>query len=1046
MPRDRYEDDDYEEDDYDEAESYDDDRGDDHEEEEELRGRDRVRAEAASRKGGLSDRLGFKPTRPGEQDIVRSPVVLILGGVAAVLALLGAIYGFMIIREGASREYEAAVGEMDRGSYSTAIGMFDKFLATHAADHELVPSVKLLRGKCRIQQQVNGATPDWTEGLKATQDFIAENRDLEDYDEHKDEIRGYAEKICRGAAEQAVAQKRGNLLTIAPGLLQVSQEALAIVNRLSPAEEKPETLIVDVTALKERGEALILRQEVFASHVAEINSALDEDRPIDALEARRRLLERYSEFSNDRELVALMQKMLVAEKSLLTVEDVSRDAKTEAIVPEDLSSLTLTVRTQARTDEVPTGRIVLVLAKQCLYGVDMSTGDPIWRQVVGLNLPFFPMAVSASVPGLLSYNPETGELLMIEQSSGRLIWRQTIGEVVTAKPVVQEGQIYLVTQSQHLYKINLESGKVTRRLRFSQPILSAPSLMEGLLVIGGEFAVMYTVDPRSLECLEVSYIGHGAGEIRAPMLPMGKLLLMAENTQSEKCRLRVLRWDSDKKSFTQVVFPNDDDGNEMYPRVPGQVLDPMVLRGNQLLVASTGRNISAFTISDDPANDPIVAIGATQVEGSYAGPIYMDSGPDGQVWMATDSLRKLEVKQRTVNLDPESTAEGISTQPLQRIGESLYMARRQIFTYASFLSKIDRTSLTGFWRTVVGGEVKVLIPRDNGTAVCVTETGHVFRITERELAPTDGGDASATFMIEPSLTLKLPDGMDRGLFATPLPNSKTAVCAGGEDSRIWILSATGQLERQVRVSEALEVAPEPMERGLIAAVPGKLRLVGRPSGSARVQDFIAPVEQGTELHWNHVLTLGEDQALALDNQQRLFRIQYRKTPVSHLAAVSTLTLDSPVDARPAIDQNRIFMADAAGNLTVMDAESFETVATTALGGPATNAVWVDGATVFVEIGSAKLMALNLNDGLKPLWSLDLAGGGLSGAPTRVGEQYIVSERTGRVSTLNAASGAVEGTLELNQPLNGSVIQIGSRMFAMTLDGTMYRLSSKAPSN
>lgn len=1041
MPRHRYDDDevyddddDYEDDDVD-NEDYDDE--DEEYEDDQPRGRERVRAERAARSGGLKDKFGIKDARPGEQDIVRSPLVLSLIIGCTILLLVAAVFYFLNLRTSAERQFQAAEEEMDRGSYSTAIQMFDAFLSGHSAGHELVPKCRLLRGKCEILQEIGGSTPDWIAGVEAAQEFIRKNKDVEGYDEHLEDLSKYAEQIARGAAKQAESQKGDALLERSPDLLQASKEGLAIAVRLS-GDEKPEDLMRDLEAITQRTEALILRQETFVNAVKEIEKFLEQKEPIKALEARSNLLNRYGDFATNASLRSLMAKTLEVEKSLLTIEDLDRDAAEADNTAPDLPSLTMVVLTNAQTNEVPSGRVVLVNSKDCLYGIDMTTGDPHWRQVIGSFPPFFPQPVTASVAGLLSYNSETGELMLLDRSNGAVVWRQSIGELVAAEPVVHEGQIYLVTEDRHLYKVNLESGKISKRLTFSQPIQSAPVMMDGWLIVGGRTAVLYTLDPRSLECKAISYIGHGAGPIASGMVPMGKLLMFAENTQSHAADLRVMRWDEESHEFTEAQTET----------VEGQVLDKMVLRGNQLYVPSSGRRIAAFTVSDSPENKPLVRTASSQVEGEYIGPIYLEAG-DGRLWMATDALQTLEVQQRTINLEPRSTAEGIATQPLQRVGEHLFAARRMPYTFAAYISQVDRDSLTGYWRTVVGSRIVATTTREDGSSVCITETGHVFRLNNDELfgAPADNQSGSARFIVEPDLTLKLPDDMQLPVTSTRLPNNQVAICASGTSGRLWVLSESGQLARQAPITGTIELPPVPLERGVAVAMNGKLSLVGRPSGLGRVQDFLAPVEQGKEVHWKHLVAMGEDQLLAFDDQQRLFRVQYRKSPVSHLAGVAKFTLPNPVDVAPAVlSADRIVLADAARQLSVLDAQSLETLTTVALEGTPTNAVFAHDQLAMVELDSTKLVAYRMGDELQPAWTVELSGGGIAGPPLAVADQLIFQENFGRIIVVAADSGEVQTTVDLKQRLDGSPVLLGNVVWAVAADGTLINLSSVVSPN
>lgn len=1028
MPRNEYDDDELYDDDDSVDEEYDDEHLD--VEEEGPRGRERVREEVAAREGGLKSRIGMRAVRPGEHDIIRSPVVLILGGSAVVLLLLAAIYGFMIIRESAKREFDAAQEQMDQGSFATAIQGFENFLATHPDDHPLVPSARILRGKCRIMQEINSATPDWTAGLEAIEEFRKTAQDLDGFDEQKQELRDYAERVARGAAEQALSQKRDNLLTVSPGLLVVSKTALGLVVRYSPADEKPEELQREVDDLIARTQSLIDRQQTFADAVKLITDQIKQQRPIDALETRRKLLERYDDFVNDPRLRTLMQQMLELEKSLIQVQELNRDAP--PVPPRtDVPTLSLTLQTRARNDDVASGRLVIAVARNCCFGVDMNTGEPVWRQVIGVNSPFFPISVSASVPGLLLYNSRLGALTLLERQTGKVLWQQPIAEGITGAPIVEEGQIFLTTQASHLYKINLESGKITRRTRFSQPVLSPPLLMDGFLLVGGELSVVYTIDIRTLEPVQVSFVGQNPGTIVAPMMALGSLVVVPENREAEKCLLRVLRWNPDDRSLVMDARSLDP---KIQPRVEGHVIDQPIVRGNQLFVPSTGQRITAFAVSDDPENLPLTHLADVQLEGQFDGPMYLDAGPDGQLWLASSALRKFDVKSQTINLDPNSAAEGLATQPLQRVGDQLYMARRMPYSDASFFSQIDRSSLTGYWRIILGASVLGTTSVEGGALIAVTNTGHIYRLNASDLE--QGG-----FMVETSAVLRLPDNLATPLAAVPLAGNRLGVHCGGDTPQMWIISPQGQVEKTITLTAPLEAQPVSLASGVVAAVPGRLQIVGRASGGGRGEDYVAPVEPNRTVVWKSLAAVDDDQMVAVDTAQRLIRLQYRKTPVANLAEVAKMTLESPADTPLKVAGGRIFFVDGNSRLHVLDAISFETVASLTLTGRPTAGVWVAGDLVLVEVDGRKLQAFRLAADLQPAWTVDLEGGATAGEPLLVDGNFYIVQTDGRVQVVAAADGAVSSSLSLTQAFDQGAFSFGGQVLVPALDGTLHRIDA-----
>jgi hypothetical protein len=84
----------------------------------------------------MLQKIGGEPQRPGEQDVVRSPIILWLAGGSVIVGLLAMVLYFMIVKKSAEKQYEFAKVEMDGGKFAQAIELYDSFLKDNP-DHEL---------------------------------------------------------------------------------------------------------------------------------------------------------------------------------------------------------------------------------------------------------------------------------------------------------------------------------------------------------------------------------------------------------------------------------------------------------------------------------------------------------------------------------------------------------------------------------------------------------------------------------------------------------------------------------------------------------------------------------------------------------------------------------------------------------------------------------------------------------------------------------------------------------------------------------------------
>ncbi len=425
-------------------------------------------ATGPSKLGKLSERLRPRAVRPGEQDVLQSPVVLGLFGGTLLLLLIGGILWFIIGRQGSQKAFDAAQTALDEGRYSQAIQLFDNFQILYPT-HKLLPNARIGTGKAKVLQNITGGAPDWTKGLEELEFFIRDFKDEEEFEELKPDVKQYATEIAVGSAKTAAQARDRSLLAVSP-------KALTIAQRFTPDETESQALKEEVDRLLVAAGDAIVKQETFDAAVKRIESALAASPPktIEALSVRVELLNRYPDTKTNRIVTALLQKTLDAEKGLVKPEEVKI-----AVVEEDHESavpppVSLLMHSRTRTDQSSEDRTIYGLAKGCLYGVDTATGEPIWRRPIGLDSPFFPRPINTQTPGVLVFDTHRRELLALAERTGELLWRLPLNDDLAGGPLIHDNVIYQASQSDRLYKIDLETGSPAGVLHFSQPLLSPP--------------------------------------------------------------------------------------------------------------------------------------------------------------------------------------------------------------------------------------------------------------------------------------------------------------------------------------------------------------------------------------------------------------------------------------------------------------------------------------------------------------------------------------------------------------------------------------------
>jgi outer membrane protein assembly factor BamB/TolA-binding protein len=982
----------------------------------------------------LKRRVAGTPARPGEQDIVRSPLVLGLGGGSLVLLLAAVTVWFIIGRETAKKQYDAAQHDLGDGNYKDAIDRFKSFIQGYPR-HEYTEAARYGLGRARIQLALSGATPKWAQGLEHVRTFDEQHRDRSGYADQKQRLRGFAEKIALGAVKAAerAATRPNTKVTGLRKLLDVSREAGGLLNRLHPADEQPVELQRQLADLLWKAEKAIEKKETFLAAVTAIERSIEDGRPREALSTRNDLLSSYSDFRNDRRLAQLLTEILKVEQGLVESEDVNRDAmKNErdvlrnGEVSEAPLPLSLTRHTQSGSSDESVGQTVVAVAKDCCYGIDTVTGEPLWRRVIGLDNPFFPISAQSSVQGLLLFDTNFRELTLIDRRTGNLEWRQPIEEEVAGPPLVHEGQIYLPTLSGRLYQIVLDTGKVTKRLTFSQQLLTPPVLVRDKtqIVVAGRESVLYTLSLRPLACLAVTFSDHQAGAVEAPLLTMGPFVLLIENHQIDSCRLRVFDTSDNDRTLKETATAT----------ISGRVHNQPVIRGAQLFVTSSPERITAFTVSKDEDQPPLVRITETQVSGEHSGPLFLKTGADGQLWMAGSAFRSFQLKTDTIVFDEaERVAVGISTQPLQLVDRYFFLGRRQPYHQAVLFTPVERDQLTSHWKTVLGSSLIALIATAPDAALCVTETGDVYGIGPSELKA--GG-----FRLDATDSLPLNEAAQSPIKTAVLSKDRLALHIGAPEPRLWVVHAVGRIVRTIDLPQPLEANPVLLDAGIVLPVPGRLMLV-RSAGGSPVEDYPAPLEKGKKPRWAHLVRIDGDELLAINSLGRLMRIQFRASQVAHLAEVDRLELGRPIDVSPAISAGRFVVADAGGHLKVFNLATMDLLSEVELDAPASNRPWIVNDRLYVETVDHRLICFSMEGKLQQIWTLPLENSPLAGAPLAVGNQIVVARQNGEVWALDPTSGEIQNRLNVGQPASLGSQNIGEFLVLPTIDGSLHRIES-----
>lgn len=986
--------------------------------------------------------------RPGEQEVLRSPLVLGLSLGGLVLALVAGIFWFLIGREQATRLYDRAVAELNDGQYAQSIASFEQFEQQYGG-HSLQKQARRGLGRALVQKEISGATPAWKAGLEQLQALISHHRNESDFADLHPIVHRYAGEIALGAARTAESSRDAGLLT-------VSEDAQVVLERFADPASSPAVVMEKIKEARVAAVIAIGKQKMFDDAMAAVDAALTGKQPMVALSEREKLVRSYDGFASHKRVKEALQKALDLERLVIINDDKERPAESTDAFSMDRPPALSVFHTRTRSEDASVGRVAYVLAKDACYAIDSATGEVVWRRATGFDAPFFPVTISRSQSGLLLYDGYQKSLLCCQPTTGKLIWRQTLDGRPRSAPLVHEGQIYLPTDDRSLCRIDVETGRLTERISFSQNVSGPPVLsVDGNhLIIPGEMAMIYALSMRPLAPAAMTFTDHAAGSITAPPLSLGRLFLLCENDRTDSSHLRLWDAGNPKVALSEMTSKS--------VRVRGQVRESPVLRGNQLVVPSSGERLAVFSVTDEPGREELAPVAQYQVHEdeemakrramksettpdskpepepdvppagpAVRAPLYVALGADRQFWVASSAFRRFEIGADSIRMDSNALALGIASQRLQHIGEQFFVGRKLPFHDAVIFSSVERDRMISPWRTVLGAQLLEVGPGRAGGAVGISEPGHVVVMSQERLQ--QGG-----FDLKGTVELELPGRIQQRLITSTLHDGRMFLAANGDVTQIWIIGSAGQIDQTAKLGkEPVQAGAVLLDEGLVVPLPGRLKLVSS-AGRKSVQDWIAPVGDKPAVAWKYLLRLDTDEVLACNCAGLLARIQVRTTEVPHLAEAAKVQLEMPVDVPPILRGDSLYVADSSRtvqhfNWRTFDKEGRRQFAETVRG------LWSADSSCVVWTGDGKLQQLSGGRDLPIRWTLELKGLEPAGPPLQDGGQLWFACRDGVVIAIDTATGIESRRLRVPQALTTGLRKLGDGTYAVACDGALYPL-------
>lgn len=1025
VPRDEYEDDfedveevDEFEEDLEEVEEFDDDVEEaeilDEAADAEDKGRRQLQRGAASR---LSDRLTGGAARPGEEEVRRSPFVIamLVGVVCLFLAAL--VFGILIINEGEKRAFRSAETKLKEDNFGEAEKKFSAFLIAYP-EGEYAQQAKIKLHTARVRQYTKSIsmTPkDVTAGVEALENFIKECRGLDGFDEQSENIKRWAARMSEVAAMVAAAKFNEQSL-------EDSRVAQNILEKKWKPDAVPVSVASNLMGLQRKAESAIVKNNSLTRYMEEIQGHLTAENTFAAFGVRQALLDAYPVLNGDAEIEGVLNQILEVEKSLVKTATVGTAGVTDELPSVGESGLSLTLRTQKSVDQVSQGRVAFTMGIDSCFGVDTETGEPLWKRKIGVNPVFAPVPVDGATPGVLLYHTGLNQLMMLAESDGALLWRQQLTSPPSSPPLISEQQIYLTTAAGEILKISADNGRINSKVTFNQKVMGPPTLSRDkkFMLIPGDQSVVYTLDAVSLKSTAVSYIEHRPGSIEAPLQTMGYILLLCDNDAAEEARLRVLKID---ESTGQV-------STWYQTSVAGQVRDRCVLRGTNLFIPSTPQRVTAFSVNDSPdANPPIARIGGNQLEELTNAAIHLMVGPNNNLWMASQSFRKFQVRSNAVELLQDAMGNGLHVQPAQFADQAAYTTTVAPYSSSVFFTRVDPSKMKGEWRTVVGTNVVAAGAATSGNQMLlVGDFGSVFRVPLNAIG-------SQSFFLDQISTFQIPDKLVTPVGGITLQDGRVAAWCAGEQPAAWTFTGSGQLESRWDLPAAPVLPPVTLADGVVFAMKGRIHMTA--VRGTKVEDYRAAQGIGSNTTWKSLTALGDRQLLAISSDNQAVQLEYRSSPRPSLVEISRGGLPAAIDLKPTAAGELVMAVSDEGELMALSATDTQLLKKVSLGGLPSQPVTVAGDLVFADVRRSVMKVFRRSPDLELVAEYPLNGGQLVGAPVPVRDGFVACFSNGDVIRLDSNGRPTDKMLSLGQAASMGPFIVGKSLVVISVDGSLY---------